>query len=100
MKCRANQLEFEPVGIPSRSSLGLPKPPSQVATASPAEDEPFLLKLDQVSRLVAISTRQIQRLMCLGQFPEEVRIGGSVRWRRCDIQQWVADGCPKLDNRR
>ena len=100
MQRRVNQFGFVPESVASRSSLNPPKPPSRVSTSSTADDEPFLLTLEQVSRLVSISTRQIHRLKCLGQFPKEVRIGGCVRWRRCDVQQWVADGCPKFDNGR
>ncbi len=68
--------------------------------AKPTDERALLLTIEEVSRLIGLSVRQIQRLKSLGQFPKEVRIGGSVRWRRSDIVQWVADGCPKLDNRR
>ena len=100
MKRHADQFEIEPEVFTSRSSLCPPKPPIRFATAASADDEPFLLDIEQASPLVAISKPQILRLMCLGQFPQQVRVGSIVRWRHCDIQQWVADGCPKLDNRR
>ena len=60
----------------------------------------LLLTIEEVSQVTSLSVRQIHRLKSMGVFPKEIRIGGSDRWRRCDIQQWVADGCPKLDNRR
>ncbi|HMO85636.1 MAG TPA: AlpA family phage regulatory protein [Lacipirellulaceae bacterium] len=67
---------------------------------APTDEPALLLDVEEVSQLVGISVRQVQRLKSLGQFPKEVRLGGSVRWRRSDIEQWVADGCPKLDNYR
>lgn len=68
--------------------------------ATPTDERALLLAVEEVSQLVGISVRQVQRLKSLGQFPKEVRIGGSVRWRRSDIVQWVADGCPKFENDR
>lgn len=70
------------------------------AVVTPTDERALLLTIEEVSRLVGLSVRQIQRLKSLGQFPKEVRIGGSVRWRRSDVEQWVADGCPKFDNGR
>lgn len=29
-----------------------------------------------------------------GKTPAEVRIGGMVRWRKSEIQDWIAAGCP------
>jgi predicted DNA-binding transcriptional regulator AlpA len=29
-----------------------------------------------------------------------VRIGGSRKWRRAEIEEWVADGCPARPIRR
>lgn len=54
---------------------------------------PLLLTVEEVRKLIGLSVRQIHRLKSLGTFPKEVRIGGSVRWRRVDIEEWVAAGC-------
>ncbi|WP_442483397.1 helix-turn-helix transcriptional regulator [Aeoliella sp. SH292] len=64
------------------------------------EFQPMLLTIEEASQLLRISVRKIQRMKSLGRFPKEIRIGGSVRWRRHDVEQWIADGCPKLDNRQ
>ncbi len=63
-------------------------------------DRPLLLTIKEVSLLVNFSPRKIQRWKCVGWFPKEIIIGGNVRWRCADIEGWVAEGCPKLDNRR
>lgn len=75
-------------------------PPTHNSMSSAPEKGALLLTIEDVSQLVGISVRQIQRLKSLGQFPKEIRIGGSVRWRRVDIEHWVADGCPTLDSPR
>ncbi len=75
-----------------------PPAPPVVSSAASWNEKPLLLTIEEVSQLIGLSVRQIHRLKSLGGFPKEVRIGGSVRFRRQDIEEWVADGCPKLDN--
>jgi hypothetical protein len=29
-----------------------------------------------------------------GKVPDCVKVGGSTRWRRADLEEWVAFGCP------
>ena len=70
------------------------------AIATPTDERALLLTVEEVSQLVGISVRQIQRLKRWERFPKVVRIGSSVRWRRRDVEQWVAEGCPLLENGR
>ena len=57
--------------------------------------EPLLLKAEEVAALMAISTRTLWRLVSVDSFPQPVRIGGSVRWRKSEIENWIASGCPR-----
>lgn len=89
--------------LPTSKRLGIHEPnaaSAAVGVAATGVNGALLLTVQEVSHLLGISVRKIQRMKSLGRFPKEVRIGGSVRWRRHDVEQWIADGCPKLDNRQ
>ncbi len=47
-----------------------------------------------VGKMLSLSKRQIFRLNSCGKIPASVKIGGSVRWRQSDIEDWIAMGCP------
>lgn len=47
----------------------------------------------EISNLIKVSRRQIWKLLAMGRLPEPIRIGRSVRWRRADIDSWIANGC-------
>ena len=53
-----------------------------------------LLKVDEVAALLGISPRHFTRLVGRGDAPAPIRLGESIRWRRGDIDKWIADGCP------
>ena len=48
-----------------------------------------LLTARAVGEMLSLSKRQIFRLNSCGKIPAPIRIGGSVRWRRSDIEQWL-----------
>ena len=53
-----------------------------------------LLSAKAVADVLGVSKRQIFRLNSNGgKIPAPVRIGGSVRWRRSDIEKWIEWGC-------
>ena len=56
-------------------------------------DHPLLLTVDDVARLLSVSTRTVWRLLSKGEFPEPVRLGKVVRWRLAEIQFWIDRGC-------
>jgi excisionase family DNA binding protein len=43
---------------------------------------------------LSVSKRTIWRLLSGKRLPEPLRIGGSVRWRREQIDRWIEQGCP------
>jgi predicted DNA-binding transcriptional regulator AlpA len=65
------------------------------AGVSPAPAEkPVLVTAAQLARMLQISMRSLYRLRSGNQLPPPLRVGGFTRWRRTDIENWVAAGCP------
>lgn len=54
-----------------------------------------LLTVKQVASLVQLSSRAIWRLRSKGWIPNPIQVGGAVRWRRTEVEDWIRDGCPK-----
>lgn len=52
-----------------------------------------LYDVKAVARLTSLSVRQIWKLTASDRFPKPLRISRSVRWRRCDIENWINAGC-------
>lgn len=52
--------------------------------------EPRLLKVSDVARALAVSTRTVWRLVSAGELPPPQRIGKRLRrWRAADIEAYV-----------
>lgn len=66
----------------------------RVEAATPQMSEAMLLTGVQVARMLQISIRSLYRLRSGKRLPPSLRIGGLTRWRRTDIETWVAAGCP------
>lgn len=66
---------------------------SQKTKKSVFDPEQYMTKTE-VSKLLCISERQIEKAVKAGAFPDPVRAGRSVRWPRVTIQTWLADGLP------
>jgi excisionase family DNA binding protein len=66
-------------------------------TTAPAPPDPaappVLLDVRAVAALLDCSPRHIYRLADAGRMPAPVRIGSLVRWRRQDLDEWLAGGC-------
>lgn len=65
-----------------------PHPP---ATTPPV---PLLIDIHALAALLNRSVASLERDQAAGRLPAPVRIGGSKKWRRTDIEAWVAAGCP------
>jgi excisionase family DNA binding protein len=65
------------------------------ATALPPAQAPpaQLLDVRAVAALLDCSPRHIYRLADGGLMPSPVRLGALVRWRRQDLDAWLAGGC-------
>ena len=55
---------------------------------------PLLIDIHTLSALLGRSVASLERDQAAGRLPAPVRLGGSKRWRRADIESWVAAGCP------
>ena len=44
--------------------------------------------------MLDISTRTLWRLVSGKRIVAPLKIGGSTRWRRAEVEAWVAAGCP------
>ena len=53
-----------------------------------------LIPVGDVAAMLGVSRRTVWRLADAGKLPPPLRIGGSLRWRLADVQQWIANGCP------
>jgi len=57
-------------------------------------DEKILLTANEFAQLLGIGRSTLMRHQSSGKIPLPVRIGGSTRWRRKEIEEWVDAGCP------
>jgi len=54
-----------------------------------------LLDVGAVATLLGgCSPRHVRRLADAGRMPRPVRLGSLVRWRRAELEAWIAAGCP------
>jgi predicted DNA-binding transcriptional regulator AlpA len=58
------------------------------------EVEPVMITARQLAVLMQVSTRQVWRMLSAGKVPQPIRVGGIVRWRMAEIENWIALGCP------
>jgi excisionase family DNA binding protein len=58
---------------------------------------PALLTTAETARLLGIGERTLWRHSRSGAAPAPLSIGGAVRYRRSEILDWIAAGCPRID---
>jgi excisionase family DNA binding protein len=56
--------------------------------------DPSLCDVRTVARMLDCSWRHIYRMADSGKMPRPIRLGSLVRWRKTDIERWLAEGCP------
>ena len=56
-----------------------------------------LLQIDDVARALGVSRRSVYRLADAGRLPRPLKVGRLNRWRRAEIDEWIAAGCPRVD---
>ena len=60
----------------------------------------ILIDVKQVAAMVGMAERTIWRLMNCGKLPMAMKIGGSRRWRKTDVLQWIDEGCKPMQQVR
>ena len=63
------------------------------ATADPTPTA-LLIDIRALSAMLSRSVASLERDQAAGRLPPALRIGGSRLWRRAEIEDWVAAGCP------
>lgn len=63
------------------------------AGMAPAEIAPVMLDVKAVAAMLGCSPRHIYRLSDAGKMPAPVKLGALVRWRRDEVETWIAGGC-------
>jgi len=58
----------------------------------------LLINAAEVAALLSISKRTLWRLVSREALPPPLRLGGTVRWRRAEVEAWIAAGCPDADD--
>ena len=54
-----------------------------------------LLDVRAVAELLGgCSTRHVRRLTDAGRMPHSIKLGTLIRWRKAEVLDWIAAGCP------
>lgn len=59
--------------------------------------ESLLLSADSLATALEISKASVWGWLSSGRLPAPIKLGKSTRWRREEIEAWVAAGCPGRD---
>lgn len=70
----------------------------QTTETQPAESA-RLLDVEVVAKMLGVSGRHVYRLADGGQMPRPIKLGGSVRWDRQVITDWIDGGCQPTPTR-
>ncbi len=65
----------------------------ETAVSPSLESPATLIDVEQVASQLRCSPRTVYRLSDAGRMPAPVRLGSLVRWRRVDVEAWIAGGC-------
>jgi excisionase family DNA binding protein len=68
--------------------------------AQPITERSGMLDVRAVAALLDCSVRHVYRLADAGRMPRPVKLGALVRWRRAEVESWIADGCPAVTKRK
>jgi predicted DNA-binding transcriptional regulator AlpA len=55
----------------------------------------LLVCAETVAVMLGVSVKTVSNWHLAGKLPKPVRLDGPRRWRRADIEAWVAAGCDK-----
>lgn len=54
-----------------------------------------MIDAEAAAAIVGVARRTWYRYVENGDVPQPVRFGGSVKWRREEIDEWIKTGCPR-----
>jgi excisionase family DNA binding protein len=61
------------------------------------KDDRLLLTADDVAALLSVGRTKLYQMLAEGRIPPPVRLGRAVRWNADELRQWVAAGCPAVE---
>jgi predicted DNA-binding transcriptional regulator AlpA len=61
------------------------------------DTESLMLTSRDVARLMQCSDKHVTNLRKQGRMPPCIKLGTLVRWPRKIIEDWIAAGCPAVD---
>ena len=64
------------------------------STKSTTDAVAELLDAQSVAKFCGCSARTVRRLADAGRMPRPIKLGSLVRWRRSELADWIASGCP------
>lgn len=57
----------------------------------------LLIGPEAVAQMLGCSQRHVRRQADAGQMPRPVKLGNKlIRWRRAEVEAWIADGCKPM----
>ena len=65
-----------------------------MATVSDAGQSTGTYDVDAIAELLGCSSRHVRRLADMGALMRPIHIGRLIRWRKADVDAWLAAGCP------
>lgn len=78
--------EFEQVGAARRDLPQAPKAQKPINSASSA-----LLRVSEVADIIGSTEAQVRNMRARAQLPPPIKVPGlGVRWRRADLERWLA----------
>jgi prophage regulatory protein len=79
------------------SQVQMMSEPINTDSSSRKDDEPsvkLLVSANELATMLDVSERTIWRLLSAQKIPRPLHIGGSVRWRVQEVNEWIESGCP------
>jgi predicted DNA-binding transcriptional regulator AlpA len=65
------------------------------ATVESRPDADGLLDIAAMTKLLVVNSRTLRRWRQMPGFPRPLKLDGPLRWRRSEIETWLARGKPK-----
>lgn len=81
------------------STLGSGVTPPETEAPKLSEPKSELLDVNAVAALLGASSRTVRRLADWGRMPRPISLGRMVRWQRGVIEEWIREGCPRVERR-
>ena len=69
-------------------------------TQTTPPDAGILVDVAEVAKICGLSRSAFYKLVSSGRAPKPIKLGRASRWRRQEIIDWIAAGCPHRDRRR